>query len=57
MFYTDENTRKLQAALRELHREMKWIEKDELVELKKKESDLKQLISDGMASARKLIEG
>ncbi|MGE7910826.1 hypothetical protein [Lysinibacillus xylanilyticus] len=56
-FYTDDHTRKLQAALRELHREMKWIEKDELEGLKRKESDLKQLISNGMASAKKLIEG
>ncbi|MFC9541650.1 hypothetical protein ACFTQ7_17495 [Lysinibacillus sp. NPDC056959] len=56
-FYTDDYTRKLQATLRELHREMKWIEKDEIVGLKRKESDLKQLISNGMASVRKLIEG
>ncbi|MDM5250039.1 hypothetical protein [Lysinibacillus sp. G4S2] len=56
-FYTDGNTRNLQTELREVHREMKWIEKDELDRLKKKESTLKQLISNSMSSVRKLIEG
>ncbi len=56
-FYTDDNTRKLQAKLRELHREIKWFEKDELKKLKKKEAALQHLISNGMTSIRKSIEG
>ncbi|MDM5230177.1 hypothetical protein [Lysinibacillus pakistanensis] len=56
-FYTDERTRKLYAELRELHREMKWIDRNGLERLKKKESTLKQMISNSTAGVRKMIEG
>ncbi|MFJ7951283.1 hypothetical protein ACIQZG_07120 [Lysinibacillus sp. NPDC096418] len=55
-FYTDESTRKSQSKMRELHREMKWADGDQMEKLRQEEVYLKDIITHNMVCIRREIE-
>lgn len=55
-FYTDEPIRKLQAKMRELHRKMKWVDRDKLEQIKNEETQLRGFIAHCMARIKEEVE-